>query len=130
VLDGVYLPLSRAVAAVITLNVDPGGYSPWVTRSSSGPSLACSARSQAGVPSTAAFGLKVGQEASATTLPVEGTRAKAAPGWPVALSPLKAAACTAGSSEVTTSLPFTVPPVIEWNSRASTPERSELEPVR
>ena len=45
---------------------------------------------------------------------------------PVALRPLKAAACTAGSSEVTTSLPLTVPPVIEWNSRASTPERSAV----
>ena len=30
--SGVYLPLSMAAVAVTTLNVDPGGYWPWVAR--------------------------------------------------------------------------------------------------
>ena len=35
---GVYLPLSIAAVAVTTLNVEPGGYCPWVERLSSQPS--------------------------------------------------------------------------------------------
>ena len=33
---GVYLPLWSAAVAVITLNVDPGAYKPWVARLTSG----------------------------------------------------------------------------------------------
>ena len=36
VVVGVNLPLSSAAVAVTTLNVEPGGYSPWVARLSSG----------------------------------------------------------------------------------------------
>ena len=35
--SGVYLPLSIAAVAVTTLNVEPGGYCPWVERFSSQP---------------------------------------------------------------------------------------------
>ena len=36
IVSGVYLPLSNAAVAVTTLKVEPGAYSPWVARLSSG----------------------------------------------------------------------------------------------
>src|SRR5215217_8764763 len=84
--SGVYAPESSAADPVTTLNVEPGGYSPWVARSRSG-----AANEQARVrrlrillkPFATALELKVGLDASARTRPVDGSSATAAPHDPL-----------------------------------------------
>ncbi len=97
---GFTAPLSSAAAAVTTLNVEPGGYSPWVARLSSGAEYEQAAvriRVIAEKFSSTTFGLKVGLEAIARIRPVFGSIATAAPHFP---DSARTATCCARESSV------------------------------
>ena len=97
--------MSIAAAAVTILKVEPGTKRPAVARSRSG----AAGRQGAVIASiesksvSTRLGLNEGDEASARTRPVEGSRATAAPQLPA--SPWAAACWASRSSVVTTSFP-------------------------
>ena len=70
--------LSSALAVVTTLNVDPGGYCPWIALFISG---LCSASPALAffISSAKLLGLKLGFETIANTFPVLGSNATTAP---------------------------------------------------
>ena len=74
-------PLCRAAIDTKGLNVDPGGYRPWMARLSSGFCQSVLSRFQLSEssPSMKAFASKDGLETSASTPPVSGFKATTAP---------------------------------------------------
>ena len=122
--------MSSAAAAVTTLNVEPGTKRPAVARLSRGEAGSHGAviRSMAPKFSSTRFGSYDGEEASARTAPVVGSRATTAPQFPASSS--IAARWAFMSSVVTTLFPSRVMPWSLSSVVSMIVLRLAFEPVR